>query len=152
VLDGSPGSAAASPTSPPRLVTESSRREPVVILVDTSIWVDHLRAGDDALADLLEAGRVLGHPWVTGEIALGDLVQRREVLRLLDGLPQAYVASIEEMARFVETHRLYGLGIGYVDVQLLGAARLTGAHIWSRDRRLVSAAQRLDVHAEPASP
>lgn len=71
----------------------------------------------------------VGHPWVTGEIALGDLAQRREVLRLLDGLPQAHLASVDELAGFIETHHLYGLGIGYVDVQLLAAARLSGAHL-----------------------
>jgi len=118
-----------------------------VILVDTSVWVDHLRAGDSALRNLLESGRVLGHPWVTGELALGNLAQRREVLGLLGGLPQAQVASTDEVAGFIETHRLYGLGIGYVDVQLLAATRLTRARLWSRDRRLAVAAQRLDVDA-----
>jgi predicted nucleic acid-binding protein len=122
-----------------------------VILVDTSIWVDHFRAGDRVLMDLLEAGRVLGHPWVTGELALANLAQRREVLGLLAGLPQAQVASTDEMARFIETHRLYGLGIGYVDAQLLAGARLTGARLWSRDRRLVAATKRLDVQAGPTS-
>lgn len=122
-----------------------------MILVDTSIWVDHFMAGDRALTELLEVCRVLGHPWVAGELALGNLAQRREVLGLLAGLPQAHVASTDEVARFVETHRLYGLGIGYFDAQLLAAARLTGARLWSRDRRLASAAQRLHVHGGPDS-
>jgi predicted nucleic acid-binding protein len=78
-------------------------------------------------------------------------VQRREVLGLLAGLPQAQVASTDEVARVIETHRLYGLGIGYVDAHFLAAARLIGARLWSRDRRLASAAQRLHVYGEPNS-
>jgi predicted nucleic acid-binding protein len=89
-----------------------------MILVDTSVWVDHLRAGDARLADLLNRGQVLAHPWVAGELALGPLGQRDVVLRLLAGLPQAVVATAPEVAAFIETHRLYGLRIGYVDVQL----------------------------------
>jgi predicted nucleic acid-binding protein len=121
-----------------------------VILVDTSVWVDHLRAGDATLADLLNRGQVLGHPWVAGELALGQLAQRDVVLRLLAGLPQAVVATAPEVAAFIETHRLYGLGIGYVDVHLLAAARLTGdARLWTRDGRLAAAAERLAVAAAP---
>ena len=119
-----------------------------MILVDTSVWVDHLRAADATLADLLDRGLVLGHPWVVGELALGQLRHREVVLGLLAGLPQAVVATAVEVAAFIEAHRLYGLGIGYVDVQLLAAARLTGdALLWTRDRRLAAAAGRLEVAA-----
>lgn len=121
-----------------------------MILVDTSIWVDHLRAGHPVLALLLEQGRVLGHPWVTGEIALGSLAQRRQVLELLGGLPQAEVATAPEVALFLERHQLYGPGVGYVDVQLLAATALTAdARLWTGDRRLAATAARLGLHTDP---
>jgi len=83
-----------------------------VILVDTSVWVDQLRGGHARLTGLLDGGQVLGHAWVTGEPALGRLAQRREILRLLGQLPQAAVASEEELLALVERHELHGLGIG----------------------------------------
>jgi len=122
-----------------------------VILVDTSIWVDHLRAEHPVLARLLERGWVLGHPWVAGEIALGFLSQRREIVGLLGGIPQAAVATAPEVAAFIERHRLFGLGIGYVDVQLLAATSLTDdAQLWTADKRLAAAADRLGLLAHPA--
>lgn len=122
-----------------------------MILVDTSIWVHHLRAGHPDLARLLGGGRVLGHPWVTGEIALGSLSQREHVLRLLASLPQAQTATASELASFIEQRQLYGLGIGYVDVQLLAATRLTpDARLWTGDTRLAAAAARLDIRADPS--
>jgi hypothetical protein len=115
-----------------------------VILVDTSIWVNHLRSGQTSLAARLEAGAVLGHPWVIGEIALGHLSQRREVLGLLRSLPQVSVPTEEETMSFIDRQRLYGLGISYVDANLLAATRLTAdALLWTADRRLASIASRL---------
>lgn len=96
-----------------------------MILVGTSVWVDHLRVGDAGLAELLERSLVLGHPWVAGELRLGRIRQRADVLDLLAGLPRAVVASPDEMARMIERHRLFGLGIGYVDAQLLASTKLT---------------------------
>lgn len=120
-----------------------------MILVDTSVWVDHLRAGDATLTDLLERGAVLGHPWVTGELALGRLSRRTEILRLLHALPQAELATTAELERFIEGHKLFGLGIGYVDAQLLAATRLTpGTRLWTRDKRLAAMGARLDLLAE----
>ena len=117
-----------------------------MILVDTSVWVDHLRAGDRALAGLLEAGKVLAHPFVIGELALGSLPQRDQVLRGLQDLPQANVATSREVLRFIEGHRLFGLGVGYVDAHLLASVKLTaGANLWTRDRRLGRAADRLGL-------
>lgn len=117
-----------------------------MILVDTSIWVDHLRAGDATLAGLLEAGRVLAHPAVVGEVALGALRQRALVLALLRALPQAVVATSEEVLAFIEDHGLAGLGIGYVDAHLLAATRLTAsASLWGRDKRLQCAAEHLGL-------
>jgi len=117
-----------------------------VILVDTSVWVDHLRAGDETLRGLLDRGFVLGHPFVTGELALGNLRQREIILAALAALPQASLASDGEVLHFIEAHALYGFGIGYVDAHLLAAARLMpGATLWTRDTRLRSAATRLDL-------
>jgi predicted nucleic acid-binding protein len=115
-----------------------------VILVDTSIWVEHLRRGDATLSRLLEDGLILGHPWVAGELALGNLSSRAEVLRLLESLPQAIVASSQEVMTFIESGRLHGLGIGYVDAQLLASTRLTApAELWTANRRLAAAAAQL---------
>ena len=123
-----------------------------MILVDTSVWVDHLRARDATLVGLLDAGAVLGHPFVLGELALGSLRQRRLVLTALEDLPQASVATDPEVLSFVERQQLYGFGIGYVDAHLLAAARLTpGASLWTRDRRLHEAALRLGVAATRAA-
>jgi len=119
-----------------------------VILVDTSVWIDHLRAQDATLGGLLDAGEVLGHPFVLGELALGNLRQRELVLTALGDLPQARVATDAEVLTFIERGRLYGFGIGYVDAHLLAAIRLTpGASLWTRDRRLHEAAARLGAAA-----
>ena len=119
-----------------------------MILVDTSVWIGHLRVGDEALCGFLDRGRVLGHPFVTGELALGNLNQRDLVLRALRRLPQATVASHEEVLRLVEYQPLCGLGIGYVDAHLLAAVRLTsGAKLWTWDRRLGTVAAQLGLAA-----
>ena len=115
-----------------------------MILLDTTVWIDHLRDGDAPVGRLLDGGEVLAHPWVTGELALGRLQGRARLLRLLDQLPQAVVATPAELLAFIERHELFGVGIGYVDAQLLAATKLTdGARLWTRDRRLQSAAERL---------
>jgi predicted nucleic acid-binding protein len=119
-----------------------------VILVDSSVWVDHLRAGDVALERLLVNGGVLAHPFVIGELALGNLRQRDLVLDALGQLPRAVVASDEEVLRFISGLRLFGRGIGYVDAHLLAAARLTpDARLWTRDRRLRTVAADLGLAA-----
>lgn len=108
-----------------------------MILVDTSVWVDHLRARDKALSSLLDAGMVLAHPFVIGELALGNLRQRGIVLSALLNLPHASVATDAEVLHFIDRHALFGRGIGYVDAHLLAAARLTaGAELWTNDKRL----------------
>lgn len=117
-----------------------------MILVDTSIWIDHLRTGDTELATLLQDGGVLAHPWVTGELALGHLSQRDTVLGLLHNLPQATVATDVEVLTLIDHRQLYGLGIGYVDAHLLAATILTaGARLWTRDKRLQAVAVQLGV-------
>lgn len=117
-----------------------------MILADTSIWVDHLRAGDKALATLLDAGMVLVHPFVIGELALGDLRQREIVLTALADLPHASVATDAEVLRSIERHALSGRGIGYVDAHLLAAVKLTaGAKLWTNDKRLHGVAVQLGL-------
>ena len=123
-----------------------------MILVDTAVWVGHFRDGDPRLAGLLDRGETLAHRWVTGELALGHLRGRAEILRLLGHLPQAAVATPAELLGFIERHELFGLGIGYVDAQLLAATMLTGdAQLWTHDRRLRATAERLGAAyaAEP---
>lgn len=117
-----------------------------MILVDTSVWIDHLRQGDSALVKVLEAGEVLVHPFVVGELACGNLVNRGEVLRLLQALPEAQVAGHTEILGFIEYRRLMGRGIGYVDVHLLASVALTSAtELWTRDRRLATVAADLNL-------
>lgn len=121
-----------------------------MILVDTSVWVDHLRSGSRALGRLLDRGEVLGHPWIVGELALGNLGQREETIRLLAGLPQAEVATPAETLAAIERHELFGAGIGYVDAQLLAASMLTPeATLWTADRRLRAVASRLGREFDP---
>ena len=122
-----------------------------MILVDTSIWIDHLRTGNPALVRLLDTGAVLAHPWGTGELALGNLSRRDEVIGLLGGLPQAALADGDEVLRFINQEALHGAGIGYVDAQLLTATRLTpGTLLWTRDQRLATVAARLGLDHWPA--
>lgn len=121
-----------------------------MILVDTSIWIDHLRAADERLIELLGNDEVLGHPYVIGEIALGNSPQRDAVLADILDLPKAAVATEWEMLDFISRHRLFGLGIGYVDAHLLASARLTpDAALWTHDKRLYAAAERLGVAMAP---
>ena len=122
-----------------------------MILVDSSVWVQHLRHGDADLATALDDQFVLMHPWVVGELALGQLHQRAELLGLLRRLPQAPVATPSETLLLIDHHALAGTGIGYVDVQLLAAARLVpGAKLWTYERRLAAQAARLGcAHAVP---
>jgi predicted nucleic acid-binding protein len=122
-----------------------------VILVDTSVWVEHLRLASAILTELLGHGEVLGHPFVLGELALGGLRQREALLSDLQELPQAIVAKDEEVLHLIEGHALFGRGIGYVDAHLLAAARLTaGSKLWTRDRRLRAVAAQLGLAATPA--
>jgi len=118
-----------------------------LILVDTSVWVDHLRKGNARLTALLDDGLVLVHPFVLGELALGRMKRRAEVLGLLDEMPRAEAANHEEALEFVDRHGLAGSGVGWVDVHLLVSAALTGASLWTLDRRLAAAAGRLALLA-----
>ena len=121
-----------------------------MILVDTSVWVDHLRRDNAALVRLLHTGRVLVHPFIIGEVALSQMRQRKVILATLLDLPHAQAATDQEAMSFIERHTLYGRGIGYVDVHLLAAARLTaGAALWTNDRGLHAVADALGLAMKP---
>ena len=120
-----------------------------MILVDTSVWVDHLRQGIPLLGDLLANGQVATHPFVIGELACGNLVNRKEILTLLSALPYVKVASHAEALHLIETHRLQGRGLGWIDVHLLSAALLSHVGLWTRDRRLQAAGKTLEIAEKP---
>ena len=112
-----------------------------MILVDTSVWIDHLRRANARLAALLEEGQVVCHPFIIGELILGNLSRGSEVPDLLAELPSATLAEHAEVVRFLADRDLQGSGIGWVDAHLLCSAALSGAKVWTLDRRLRSAAE-----------
>ena len=117
-----------------------------MILVDTSIWVDHLRRGDVGVTEALHANQVATHDFVIGELACGHLKARGQILALLAQLPRVAAASEPETLYFLEHRRLFGRGLGYIDVHLLAAASLrSDIHLWTRDRKLKEAAVELGV-------
>lgn len=119
-----------------------------MILVDTSVWIDHLRCGDENLTMLLNRSQVLVHPFVLGELACGNLANRGEVLGLLKALPRVPVATDDEVQIYIERQTLMGRGIGYIDVHLLAAVALEGtARLWTRDKRLQAVADALSLAA-----
>jgi hypothetical protein len=120
-----------------------------VILLDTSVWIDHLRQKDAQVAAILQSGLALTHPFVIGELACGNLKSRANILGLLGTLPQARTARDHETLFFIDRHKLMGHGIGYIDAHLLAATALTGgARLWTRDKRLGALAQRLELAYE----
>jgi predicted nucleic acid-binding protein len=122
-----------------------------LILVDTSVWIDHLRTSIALLREALEAEEVLVHPFIIGELACGEMKQRSEVLGLLATLPSSVVATNEETLHFIERHRLMGKGIGYIDAHLLASVTLTdGAQLWTRDKRLAGIAAELKIRSAGA--
>ena len=116
-----------------------------MVLVDTSVWISHLRDGNAELANLLNDGRVLCHPLIVGELACGNLKDRAVILSFLQLLPMSIEAEHDEVLSFIENNRLMGKGMGYVDVHLFTSAVLTGVPIWTLDKKLVQAADSLYV-------
>jgi predicted nucleic acid-binding protein len=120
-----------------------------MILADTSIWIDHFRRGDFRLTQFLDRGDVVMHPFVIGELALGYVPRVAEMLEDLLTLPKAIVADADEVLKFIAHRKLSGSGIGYVDAHLLAAAALAQeTFLWTRDKRLHTAAQSLSIAAE----
>jgi hypothetical protein len=115
------------------------------LLVDTSIWVDHLRRRSVVLAEELEAERVWIHPFVIGELACGNLRNRSELLHLLGALPQAPVADHAEVLSFIADRRIMGRGLGWVDTHLLASATLAAIPLWTSDKRLSTVARELGL-------
>lgn len=112
-----------------------------MILVDTSVWIDHLSKSDETMYTLLQQRRVLSHPLVIGEIAMGSFKRRNAILIELESLPVPIIAEHGEVLRFISAHKLFGLGIGYIDAHLLAAVQLTlGTTLWTRDKRLLQVA------------
>lgn len=114
-----------------------------MIFVDTSVWVDHPREGDEGLAGLLHAERVVCHPFVLGELACGGIRNCKTILDLLSALPALVKVEDAEVLDFIDRHRLMGNGMGLIDVHLLASCMLAGAELWTRDRKLAEAAARL---------
>jgi len=116
------------------------------VLVDTSVWIDHFKHGNDSLVHLLEHDLVLTHPLIIGEIACGTPPNRRQTLADLASLRHSQQASIQETMTLIESKHLYGLGCGLVDMLLLASALLTeGAELWTLDKRLNAIAERVEV-------
>jgi len=121
-----------------------------VILADTSVWIAHLRHGSEDLRRALEAGEVICHPHVVGELACGNLRNRDEILGFLRALPAAAVATDEEVLACIERNHLYGTGLGFTDVHLLASAMLSPAGLWTLDAALGRQARRLHVDSQGA--
>jgi len=122
-----------------------------VVLVDTSVWVNHLRRGDDALAQTLLAGEVACHPFVIGELACGSIANRRGFLSLLSALPALAKLQNAEVLTFIDHHRLMGKGLGLIDVHLLASCMLARATLWTGDGRLAGAAAHLGCAHVPGA-
>jgi predicted nucleic acid-binding protein len=118
-----------------------------LILADTSVWIDHLRSGNKQLRKHLNEGQIVIHPAIIAELALGSLRERNQTLALLDLLPQVQVAQLSEVRRMIEARRLYSLGIGLTDVQLIASVFINPRTLlWTRDKRLRKAAESLGIH------
>ena len=117
-------------------------------LVDTSVWIDYLRRGSARLVELLESNSVLVHPFIIGELACGNLINRQQMIADLERLPRAVVASDAEVLAFIEANQLMGRGVGYINMHLLASVHLSpGAQLWSRDKKLAAL-----VDLTPSSP
>jgi hypothetical protein len=119
-----------------------------MVLVDTSVWISHLRDGNAGLANLLNDGRVLCHPLIVGELACGNLKDRTVILSSLQLLPMSIEAEHDEVLSFIENHRLMGKGLGYVDAHLIASAVLTGVPVWTLDKKLAQVAETLRIKYE----
>ena len=116
-----------------------------MILADTSVWVDHLRKGNDRLAAYLNDGHILCHPFIIGELACGNLKNRKEILAMLGSLPSLPVAEHDEVLHFISKHKLHGKGIGWIDAHLLASSLLARSKLWTLDNSLMKVAKGLKV-------
>jgi len=116
-----------------------------MVLVDTSVWINHLRNHDRQLEKVLFNGSVVCHPHIIGELACGNIKNREEIMSLLQALPQIALVEFEEYLYFIEQNQLYGKGIGFVDIHLLASAKLAQIPLWTADKRLQSASAELNL-------
>ena len=116
-----------------------------MVLVDTSVWFNHFRRGEQHLEQLLLDAAVACHSFIIGELACGNIGNRAEILNLLQSLPLAPAINFDEYLYFVEHNQLYGIGIGFVDLHLLASAKLAGVPLWTNNKKLQHAASRLDL-------
>jgi predicted nucleic acid-binding protein len=116
-----------------------------MVLVDTSVWVDHLRKVSSMLSDMLEGEEVAIHPFVIGELACGNLNNRKEILALLQALPMVPRAEDDEILFFIEKYSLAGRGLGLIDIHLLASSKMSKHQLWTKDKRLKSAAEDLGL-------
>ena len=116
-----------------------------MVLVDTSVWVVHLRNGNIGLETLLNEGHVVCHPFIVGELACGNLKNRAEILSLLQALPMATQVEHEEVMKFIEDHTLMGKGLGYIDIHLIASAILTEIPVWTVDKKLNEISSKLGI-------
>ena len=118
-----------------------------MVLVDTSVWIDHFRRKNGRLGSLLAIEEVAIHPFVLGEIACGQLTNRKEIIALLHALPHASEVGYDEILMFLERHALLGRGVGLIDVHLLGSCHLDGCTLWTKDKRLDAVANEMGIAA-----
>lgn len=123
-----------------------------MVLADTSVWIDHFRRDGPSLADLLSGGLVIMHPFISGELACGNLKDRGAILSDLHALPSAKGASNAEILQLVDDRRLWGRGLGWIDMHLLASTLLTGCRLWTLDTRLAKVAAELGLHWAPHEP
>ena len=117
-----------------------------MILADTSVWINHLRHGDEHLESILYKGKVMSHAHIIGELACGNIINRKEILSFLQELPMVPLIEFNEYRFFIDEHDLNGKGIGFVDIHLLASAKLAQVKLWTEDKRLNTAAIKLGVN------
>jgi predicted nucleic acid-binding protein len=119
-----------------------------MILIDTSVWIDHIRSPERRLTDFLHAKLVLTHPLVIEEMACGHLKDRPRIIHLMHSLPSARIATHDEVLGLISNQKLYGVGLGAVDVHLIASAMLTKSRIWTKDKAFAREARRLGFHID----
>lgn len=116
-----------------------------MVLVDTSVWISHLRHSNSRLQKLLNEGRVVSHPFIIGELACGNLSNRTEIISLMQSLPMLEAVEDEELLIFIEHNKMMGQGLGFVDIHLMAAAVMADIPLWTQDKKLKLACSQLGL-------
>lgn len=122
--------------------------ENLMILIDSSVWIDHFRTENSLLSGLLMQGAIVMHEFILGELAIGNFKNRKEILTLLDSIPKLSKLTHDEFLYFLEQNSFYSKGVGFVDIHLLGSTKLAGVKIWTLDKRLLKLATSLNLNYE----